>query len=338
MKKIGIITLPLHNNYGGVLQAFALTTILKELNYLPFILKPTSTSFTSKIKYLIDKKNTFSHFKKQFITEKEINFPISKEELENQGINLIIVGSDQVWRPLFMDYKISFCSFALNSNISCISYAASFGVDTWEFNKKQTSEIRQYIKNFKAISVREESGVNLCKDYLHIDAKHVLDPTMLLSVDHYNKFLSKKSKTYIYYYILDYKDKNNKKIIESIKSLYAIPIKTTKLSKNKVLKRIIPQPSISQWLNYIYNAQIVITDSFHGCVFCILFHKDFYVLKNKNGGNARIYSLLNMFNLKNRLITSTLQENSPINWDEVELILQNKRKESMEFIKNNLSY
>ena len=112
----------------------------------------------------------------------------------------------------------------------------------------------------------------------------------------------------------------------------------TELVKNKMIKRITPQTTVNQWLSNIYNASFVVTDSFHGCVFSILFNKEFVVLPHELGGNARIKSLLKLFNLEERFVHHIDEINiqAPIYWDDVNYSLENLRKESINFLKSNL--
>ena len=113
---------------------------------------------------------------------------------------------------------------------------------------------------------------------------------------------------------------------------------TAKVERNILKKFFNTQNSIEKWLSAIYYSDLIITDSFHGCVFSILFHKNFYVISNSAGGNTRIQSLLSLFGLNNRLITNNYipQQTSTINWNIVDIKLQTQRKESTFFLQKAL--
>lgn len=117
-----------------------------------------------------------------------------------------------------------------------------------------------------------------------------------------------------------------------------IELLTAKVERNILKKIFNTQNSIEKWLSAIYYSDLIITDSFHGCVFSILFHKNFYVISNSAGGNTRIQSLLSLFGLNNRLITNNYipQQTSTINWNIVDIKLQTQRKESIFFLQKAL--
>ncbi|MDY6120924.1 MAG: polysaccharide pyruvyl transferase family protein, partial [Campylobacter sputorum] len=203
--KIAVLTLPLVNNYGGNLQAFAMMRLLKNLGYEPVFLNLKLNKTEFLIRYIIKKyflwfipryKNPIllkqTPFSVQFI-DKYIN-PKTKEIytskdlyyiMNNGDFDACIVGSDQVFRTLSVSKMLNniYSLSGVNDKIIKLSYAASFGADRYlggniEFHSKN-------FKKFKAISVREKSGIKICKETFGIDAVHVLDPTMMLEVDEY---------------------------------------------------------------------------------------------------------------------------------------------------------
>ena len=160
---------------------------------------------------------------------------------------------------------------------------------------------------------------------------------MLLEADYYKKILTKSpfktQKQHCFTYLLDYNSPSNQNIINSL--LHKdIELLTAKVERNILKKFFNTQNSIEKWLSTIYYSDLIITDSFHGCVFSILFHKNFYVISNSAGGNTRIQSLLSLFGLNNRLITNNYipQQTSTINWNIVDIKLQTQRKESIFFL------
>lgn len=342
--KIGILTQPLRNNYGGLLQNYALQTVLKRMGHEVWTID-RDVKANIFIKYgsivkriflrLINKdvkvrvwmkKNELrliSKHTRHFI-EKNINATTKiystrqlNKIVEGDNFDVIIVGSDQVWRPLFspniFDY---FLEFSEKMNIKRVAYSASFGVDLWEFSEDETRKCSKLAKKFDAISVREDTGVKLCKDNLKVHAEHTLDPTMLLDKNNYLELIkSEKSPSNqgkLFVYILDKNDKKNNiiSIVSQAKGLETFEvmpeIKAEKYYgkiKNINIEKCI-YPPVEQWIKAFHDAEFVITDSFHGTVFSIIFGKPFISIVNNNRGSSRFYSLLKIFNLEERAITN----------------------------------
>lgn len=336
-KKIAIITHPLQYNYGGVLQAFALSSILSKYGEVCVI--RNVKSIKDVVKYLLDWLVPFHRFKHRHIKEKFVSFNNLEDKLNCLDIDVVVIGSDQVWRASYAIENMTFGQFLSNdSSIRLIAYAASFGTNQWEFNDSQTKLLQNEIRKFSCISVREQSGVDLCSRYLNVKAQWVLDPTLLLDKKYYMKYVkNEKVHNKCFCYLLDYENSFNRSMMNQMAKELECEVDKVHLVKSKLLKRILPTLSIPGWLSKIYNARMVLTDSFHGCVFCIIFNKPFFVLENEKGGNDRIYSLLKMFRLENRIITGTVRENffkgaTDIDWQSVSRILTLEREKSMLFI------
>ena len=121
-------------------------------------------------------------FISEYIHRKIINF----KNLRENDFDAIVVGSDQIWRPcMFPNIENAYLRFTIDWDIKRISYAASLGVDNWEYSPKQTKECRRLIQKFNAISVREKSSIDLLKKYFNVNACHVLDPTLLIEGSQY---------------------------------------------------------------------------------------------------------------------------------------------------------
>ena len=314
--KIAIVTLTLINNYGGVLQNFALQYTLKRLghesitiDYLralytkPFICCLLSWIKTCLVFLIFRKKRIFirySHKVKRSVwsnefVKKRINltpkcYKYTTKELD--GCDAIIVGSDQVWRPLY-NYRIEdrFLGFAEKLPIKRFAYAASFGVDNWEYTPKQTRECSRLAQKFDAISVREESGVKLCKEHLRVEATLVLDPTLLLTKEDYLLICDEVpvcNEKYLAVYVLDEN--------EQVQSTYEKEAETRGLVVKKFYADSESTLTIPEWLAMFRDASYVVTDSFHGTVFSIIFGKEFKCIYNKGRGSARFESLMNLYN------------------------------------------
>ena len=204
----------------------------------------------------------------------------------------IIVGSDQVWRPKY-NYRIEdmFLKFAEKLPVRRIAYAASFGVDNWEYTSKQTFECAALAKKFDAISVREESGVKLCKEHLGVDATWVLDPTLLLTKEDYESICRDTpvcNEKYIAVYVLD-ENENVTATYEKESAARGLVVKKFHADSESTL-------TVPEWLAMFRDASFVVTDSFHGTVFSIICGKEFKCIYNEGRGAARFESLLNLYN------------------------------------------
>ncbi len=354
-----------------MLQAYALMQHLKKMGHTPELLFVQSVELDTigKIKYIL-KKHLFSHFvfKWKFLRyeesiEKNTRYfvehyispktePLWKEEhfkkITSNDYNAYIVGSDQVWRARAYRYiQYAFFGFVEDNKPLFLSYAASFGVDKWEYTIEETIRYKTQLQRFSGVSVREESGVALCKEYFDKDAVWVLDPTMLLEINDYLQMVENenepKREAGILTYILD--DTNEtQKLTEEVSKILNLPLFSVNVKskhQNSTIKDI-TYPTVTSWLRGFFDASYVVTDSFHGCVFAILFNKPFVVYGNQKRGMARFNSILKLFELEERLITSTETfENkiihSPINWERVNTILQQQRVHSMNYLSNTLN-
>lgn len=371
--KIGILTLPIAENYGGILQAVALYRLLHSQGHdvvliykkhyskyalLKKILKPIILNIPFHDFKNIKTNNKLNQeklkrieFHRPFI-EKEI-FKISEDLYTNQDLesfakkenfDAVIVGSDQVWRKQYMNdkyYKSYFLDFVDGAKTKKISYAASFGKDYWE-GQDDSEEIARLLKDFTAISVREASGVDVCKSTFDYDkAVHTLDPTMLISKEFYlNKIIAKYDAENtnaggLLTYVLD-EAVEKKEIIELVQ-------KNSGLKSIHHLKGFNASHttfSVPQWVASFANADFVVTDSFHGMVFSIIFEKEFVVIENESRGMDRFLSLLALLKLESRLIRcfSDLRRMkfTSINYMEVKKIIKIEKNKSLEFLKGSI--
>lgn len=378
--KIGILTQPLLNNYGGLLQNYALQQSLKGSGFEPVTIdhgdkkqsrikqqlgqftkyifhrafpskyaspryQPTKKEFSiisQNSNYFIDKYITRTI---PFYSEKELQDLVNKGQYDGY-----VVGSDQVWRPIYSGgfFKEMFFSFVEGKkNVHRIAYAASFGTDKWELDPQMTEECARLAKSFDVITVREDSGVALCRENLGVEAIHVLDPTMLLSKDDYIQLVDAekepKSPGDLFYYILDPSHKKTDFIndVATHNNLVPFTVLPKKQAENRTrydVKHNIEDcvyPSVTSWLRAFMDAKMVIVDSFHGAVFSIIFNKPFWIIANPERGNARFSSLLKQFGLENRMTDvlhlHEIDINQPIDWDSVNEIKQRKITESTEF-------
>lgn len=355
--RIGILTLPFHTNYGGIMQAYALQNVLKRMGHQSYVLN---------VSYWGDKKHNllsllllrvYFNLRKllspEYNSRKEINkfieYNIEQKHfnsfyrINESDFDAIIVGSDQIWREIFIPkIENTFLDFTNGWKIKRIAYAASFGTDIWAYTSQQTKNCSKLIQQFDVVSVREKTAVALCEEYLNTKAIHVLDPTLLLSKDDYIQLLNikeRKTKGIMLSYIVN-ETENVRKIASAISK------------DNKFENRLIcPDaksadvlPSISEWLQIIQDADFVFTDSFHVTVFSILFRKHFVVIKNKESGNTRLESLMEMLNLNGHMISEETKIDDAVLYcrniqplsDMIYDVLDIKKQESVKILASNL--
>jgi len=376
--KIAILTLPLHSNYGGIIQNYALQTVLEKMGHEVYTInlnKPKAKINLAKapliiskrlIKKILGRKDGIIFLerkrnKDELVIKKYLNrfinnkihltepFYLKKDlqRINHMGFDSIIVGSDQVWRIpyAYPDIQTYFLDFVKNKNILKIAYSASFGTDKIEFSEAQIKECGKLIKDFKRISVREDSALDLINNKYKWECKYkpiqTLDPTMLLTKEEYINLSSdyqNKLDGELFYYILDMTEDKKKVLDQMSKDLGYKPFTVKSISDNwfdDVQKQIVPP--IELWLQAFNKAKYIFTDSFHGCVFSIIFNKDFVAYGNKERGLSRFDSLIRMFNIKDRFIykyedySSSLIQNL-INWNNINAIHEMNKLESLKLL------
>ena len=367
--KIAILTLDLQTNFGGILQAYALQTVLERMGHEVTHLQAKHSRLHNPVvmplvwcKRLYRKyfqgdrqlpifenpykwagKNTdrfiSSNLNCRFLAPEEWNEGLARE------YDVIVVGSDQVWRPNYTsDVTRFFTAFLGHSDICRIAYAASFGVAVNEFSDEQIACGREYLKLFSAISVREESGIRLCKELFDVQACQVLDPTMLLRREDYQRFTSTapQSPGNLMVYVLDRTEEKDAFISGFADKRGLVPFYAN--SKAEMPWDVdIPaaerqQPPLETWLKGFADADFVLTDSFHACVFSILFHKPFGVFVNLERGLSRIESLLRPLGLMDRCITDAQVDlDRSIDWKFIDNVLMQKTESSLDFLKQGLN-
>lgn len=353
-KEIGILTIN-SRNIGNKLQNLALQEELINLGFDPKTLKVNKTTLKyltirflkfckAALRIILKHRYHKDMFKSSF---KEINKKIIKTNLcpgkkrdlvkINNEFDYIVVGSDQVWNPNFNDIKTMTLSF-LNP-FKRVSYAASFGVTDI---KKLPIEEFSSLKDFKAISVREKSGINLVEELSGKEATLVLDPTLLVDCSYWTNIAVKPSKLtdndYVFIYFLGSVPKEACELIEKIKNIHNRKIEVININDEYSLRSMRYSPE-----NFLYltnNASIVLTDSFHGTVFSVLFGKPFVVFKRKGVDEmfTRIETLLSTFQLSERIYENLNMQNLfKIDYTNANKILEEEREKSRNFLINALN-
>lgn len=368
--KIGIITYHRSHNYGAVLQAYALMSALKKNNHEVYIIDywpeyrdgmydiikykhlSKNSSFIDKSKiFLIDilsykrrniRSNKFEKFIKNKLNLTKKGF--RKGENIEGSYDLIIFGSDQIWRyNKFQGYKgfdtVYWGKFPINFH-NKITYAASMGV--MNIDESQYSFIKTNLSNFRDISVRESSLKTIIQPFTNIKVQQVLDPVFLLNKNEWNQLKSKNNRNgkYVLFYNL-LSSKEGALISEKFST--KLGCKVIEISGNiqplKFSSRFQQTIGPEEYVDLFSNAEFVISTSFHGVAFSIVFNKQFYALGMGNN-SSRVQSLLNKLGISNRLIEriSDVNFDDQIDYAQVNEILNVEKENSLKYLSKNTNF
>lgn len=350
MKKIGILTFHWATNYGAVLQSYALQTYLVNQGYEVYIInyKPKQFdksflkcfvsrsyhSFRSKVNEL-NKEKRLIKFRENYLNVTDKRYYTLDELQSNPPIlDVYITGSDQVWNQYFINSgekgnsfnTVYFLNFG-GDDIKRFSYAASFGCLSYPVALQ--TKLKKHIDNLDFISVREESGVGIINSMKRFDAEVVCDPTLLLEAECYAKIVSPEQELVDYYiYLLR-------------NEIEKIDIKN--LAEHDSSVKISSSEPLESWLSYIKYSKNIVTNSFHGVVFSILFEKQFVVVLDENNSmNDRFVTLLGKVGLLDRIIYTYENKDirrilkDTINWSVINSLLEEFRKQSFSGILKSL--
>ena len=369
MKKVGICTLFTGYNYGSSLQAFALKKTIDKLGYDPIIFKLSGSlvkgrdvrpkkMFITFFRMLANsrdirgtiksfKKNSkaniapstieaFNEFTADYLNPKYVSYREIKKLAKKEDYAAFVCGSDQIWNSTAY-YVDPFYYLRFAPKEKRIAYAPSFGrtyVPNYNKNK-----ISKYLNEINHISVRETTGKDIVKEIIDKECTVCLDPTLLLNKsDWENSFnLKRINKNYIFCYFLDKPTEKAKKTIEILAKKTKCQVCYINTSKNK-LEGIDGGPI--GFLNYILNAQYVLTDSFHGVAFSVNFNKKFIVFDRayttEKTQSTRITSLLEKLNISFLFDTTNIKNIDSIDYQKVNSILQEERKKSLEYLSTSI--
>ena len=363
--KTAIITLPIHTNYGGMLQAYALKVVLESMGHeavvvdrkdkmpLPAWYKAPFVYASRLLKKMVNSSSNVEvfrelNYRKQLpirskYTQRFVDEYISPrlvsayKDIKEGEYDAFIVGSDQVWRPrYFGNIEDAFLKFTKKWLVRRVAYAASFGTEQLEYKPDLLETCSKLLSGFDAVSVREDVAVEMCEEWFGYEsAAHVLDPVMLPEVDLYRKIAERSDdhscKGKVMTYILDpSKEKNC--VVGFVSRITGKEV----CSPYRVDEKVVPP--IEQWLAGFCDADFVVTDSFHGCVLSILLHKPFIAVGNSIRGMSRMNSLLSMFALDDRLVQGIDPEDdgefwlSEPDWGAVDAVLAQQREKSLNFL------
>lgn len=356
--KIALLNLPLDLNYGGNLQRYALATTLRRMghevehiqlieqgyNLLPLrkryfvYLKRILFEFIGKntlpVLYESHRRKGYSNVKdfyKKYVPHTEKKFTAYHDLLSYDWgkFDAFIVGSDQVWRPdMTKKFGIATYFFGFISKLSRkkIAYAVSFGKDHIVLPQGKIQELKSFYNDFYCVSVREKSALKILEDngMTQPSPQLVLDPTLLLNREDYISIVKKEipkfnEKDYLLTYFINEDLRNDETINKIAFNNHLSIVNITIASAYNV--------PIPLWLAYFMNAKYIITDSYHGLLFSIIFNKPFKIIYNIHGGTSRIQSVLKMFEIQN-VVT--------IDWDKVDNLKDYYKKISLDFLQKSL--
>lgn len=355
--KIGIVTWHYYSNFGSGLQAFALQKMISDIGYdveiinyrnpqicrrvwwkeiLKCILHNTVGVFDNKVyvKTLSGTKN----FQNRYLSlTTRFECPEKIADIVG-GFSCLVYGSDQIWAPNV--YNPIYMGGYVPMHIRKISYAASIGLNDIPINLVRV--YKENLSSYHAVAVREEEGRVLLKKKCGIESKVVLDPTLMLNVATYSKMQRRvkgiKGK-FIYCYFLN-KEHEYRETVEEYARKHELQIVGSS-DKNSDSEWMIKLANIGadQFLWLINNAETIFTDSYHGSIFSLLFHKNFWTFvrfkeNNPICQNSRIRQLQNNFNIGHRIIPSkgVVDDSKVIDFDYFEKRLEELRLDSISYI------
>lgn len=338
-----------NDNYGGTLTYFALHQVLKKMGLSVLMIAKCSPDKNYKPRY---ESISYRFAVKNYYISK--NYTPENIGILNQHCKTFISGSDQLFNPTLWEYSGPqyFLNYVSEKN-NLVSYASSFGNSFYD-NKNLTIPMSYWLHRFNAISVREDYAVKIANDVFGLKAEKVLDPVFLCDVEEYEKQAQKsgkvKNQDYMLNFFLDPDDKKREAVLKLSKHLglpYVNLLDAVNFEQNEKalsLENTKPNIDVEEWLFYYKNADFIITDSFHGTCFAIIFRKKFISIANFKRGENRFISILKEAGLMDRLIRDTKEiDERPdlfcdIDYDNVYSLLNPHIKKSYEWLENAIKH
>ena len=342
--KVSIITYHDEDNYGATLQAYATYRAVKELGHTPEIINlhmRHNDGLPSKILFAL-KRYRFNCFRKKYLLNKTRLYT-TVDQLRNDPpvSDVYLVGSDQTWNPtISKEYALAYFLDFGKEEQKRVSYASSFGTSTWvdsEVAKKEN--VKNLLSRFSSLLVREDRAVEICKNEFGLEAKQVVDPVLLFPSYPELTGKIKQTNNIIIYKILNDPEFYNR-AVELGHHLGCDVRSIGSMRRPKGIKTAYPE-RIEKWISNIAGAKYVFTDSFHGTVLSLLYHKQFVVYVGDPKKLSRISSLLCMLGLSDRILSSkdslkmiAYKLATPIEYEQVDAKLKEGRTLSLKLIQN----
>lgn len=347
--KIVLLTIWHVKNYGAELQTYATVKKLKELGYVVEVIdfrlfNEVDTQLWSKrlskfLQSFLPVNRKFNSFWKKYIPSTKCYHSLEDLRAFPPEADLYLVGSDQVWNPRITLDKapVYFLPFGQNSVLKA-SFASSIGTAKWTGDESLTHLAINQLKSFKAISCREQTGVEIVKNVFGLDAKLVADPTLLFTNYKELTGIVHPKKELVFYPLSE----NNEMELfcMNLAKVLNLSYKNANNQQKTIRSIVWNRPSVETWIKMIAGASIVVTPSFHGLSMSLLHHRQFIILAiNQNGRSSRITDLLSYIGLIDRYFTSYEEVlNSKIWEQEIDYIkVDNKlsilREQSIEYLR-----
>lgn len=403
-KRVMVLTQPLWNNYGCLLQAYALQITIKRLGFDVFTDRHERHFPSFGMNAKDDLKRLVAHFLLQRKSVKVFPYRFDAETWRKVSANtqkfvderlstvdffdekgrpredinkrdVFVFGSDQIWRDSYGRVETYFGDFLEGKGVKKIAYAASFGLESWQFSPERTKRLFDLARSFSGIGVREEDMADLMRKNFgsvaaeeaeNLEITHVADPTLLLTAEDYRLLvedwnkecvqsgnrveemgLQKSGKGILAVYVLDWTDEK-RKIMERIcsymnlQAVFLNPerrlgIETRRFEGEKSVFR-----SVESWLSLMQSADFVLTDSYHGTIFSLLFGRKFALVMNSSRGISRFRTLDDLFDLSPYVISHEEDLKKLFAFSERdEVSFQNSltkiRNRSLDFLKQHLA-
>ena len=343
--KIALLTIHAADNYGATLQAYATQRKLEELGHDVEIIDLHIDNPYSKAKgmLLYPKHLKFEKFRKKYYHHLTRKYA-SLEDLQNNPpqADCYMVGSDQTWNPVIArgQAKAFFLDFG-NEDVLKASYAASFGMQKWEDSEWiKSDDASKLLKRITKLSVREKDGMDILKRDLGIEhAVQVVDPVLLF--DNYPELVGHVDETNE---LILYKLSNSDAFYEKAKNialdLSVTPRSIGSIRRIKGVKCGYPE-GVEEWIRRIAGAKYVMTDSFHGMIFSILYQRQFILYARTPKLISRMVSILSLLGIQDRIVSGDASAEEikqklvePVDYQTVQKRLVELRSSSVEFLMN----
>ena len=361
--KVALITRHAISNYGSLLQTIATQNVITNLGYECLIIdyirrnesivkreltllanKPEYNKLIKRLAYLLVRwpmsiiaGKRFAKMRKKYLNTTKLYADLEQLQKDKPVADIYMTGSDQVWGPV-MDgtFDSAYCLSFTADNDKRIAFAASFG--RTKFTEETEEFYKKWLSRYETIAVREDSAVHLLNSW-GLQAKQVIDPTLMLDSTYWDKFTKAIKKKYILVYQI-HNDKKLDRYAKAVAKKYRLPLIRISPSFHQIVRggKFKFCPDISEFLSYVKNAQCLITDSFHGTAFALNFNTPFVeVLPGET--STRNMSILRLTGLTDRILQD---ENDldlafkPVDFTYANKILAEKRKEGIEILSQML--
>lgn len=345
--KVSLITYHDEDNYGAILQAYATYKVLKEIGLDAEIIDyrmPHKQNLLSKIVFAL-RRYRHQRFRKRYFDKRTQIYTCLEELRANPPeSDCYIVGSDQTWNPeISKEHAMAYFLDFGEDNIKRLSYAASIGLSQWVEDKNAPTEtVKNALAKFHTVLVREQHAVKICNDSFGIKAQQVIDPVLLFKSypELTGNFEIERGKMVVYKLIKNMDFYNKSKIIADKFNMHRVSIGSVRRLKG--IKCPYPE-SVDKWVKQFATSELVFTDSFHGTILSLLYHKPFVIYVGDPNRVSRLSSILSEVGLEDRICTSEHSSDylikiakNPIDWDFVDRRLSELRDESIRILKASI--